>query len=72
MDEMAEMPEQREDGGVEVDIAGLITEEQALKRAYSSAPTRPHPSAPDTSPGNAIAGPVAALSDRIRGAVRHV
>lgn len=41
-------------------------------RARSSAPTHPHPSAPDTPPGNVLAGPVAALFDRIRDAARHV
>ena len=34
--------------------------------ARSSAPTHPHPSAPDTPPGNRLAGPVASLFDRMR------
>ena len=45
---------------------------QRYVRARSSAPTHPHPSAPDTPPGNVLAGPVAALFDRIRDAARHV
>ncbi len=38
------------------------------ERAVQSAPTRPHPNAPDTPPGNRIVGPVAALADRVRDA----
>ncbi len=39
--------------------------------ARASAPTHPHPSAPDTPPGNRLAGPVAALFDRMRDALGH-
>lgn len=39
----------------------------ALKRA---APTRPHPGAPDTPPGNLVMGTMAAIYDRSRDAVR--
>lgn len=39
-------------------------------RAVASAPTHPHPHAPDKPPGNVILGPVAALADRIRDAIR--
>ncbi len=39
----------------------------ALKRV---APTRPHPSSPDTPPGNLLAGPVASVYDRGRDVVR--
>ncbi len=38
--------------------------------AKSKAPTHPHPHAPDTPPGNVILGPVAALFDKARDAVR--
>ncbi len=41
----------------------------ALKKA---APTRPHPASPDTPPGNFIAGPMAAIYDRSRDAVRDM
>ena len=39
-------------------------------RAKSMAPTHPHPHAPDTPPGNVMLGPVAALADRFRDAMR--
>lgn len=42
------------------------------EQARSSGPTHPHPSAPDTPPGNVLAGPVAALFDRIRDEARRV
>lgn len=35
------------------------------------APTRPHPSAPDQTPGNRILGPVTGLLDRMRDALSH-
>ncbi|MGH8989326.1 MAG: hemerythrin domain-containing protein [Acidimicrobiales bacterium] len=35
-------------------------------KAKDSAPTHPHPHAPDTPPGNVVLGPVAALIDRVR------
>ncbi len=37
--------------------------------AKASAPTHPHPTAPDTPPGNLMVGPVAALIDRARDAM---
>ena len=37
--------------------------------AKKTAPTRPHPSAPDTPPANRITGPALGLVDRIRDAV---
>jgi hemerythrin superfamily protein len=40
------------------------------EHAKSKAPTHPHPHAPDTPPGNMILGPVAALFDKARDAVR--
>jgi hemerythrin superfamily protein len=42
-----------------------------LQRARRTAPTRPHPAAPDTPPANLVAGPVAALLDRSRDALRE-
>jgi hemerythrin superfamily protein len=40
--------------------------------AKKVAPTHPHPHAPDTPPGNIVMGPVAAIIDRVRDAVRGV
>ena len=37
--------------------------------AMAVAPTHPHPHAPDTPPGNAVMGAIAALFDRVRNAV---
>lgn len=39
-------------------------------KAKALAPTHPHPHAPDTPPGNIFLGPIAALADRVRDAVR--
>ena len=36
----------------------------ALEKAKKTAPTRPHPRAPDTPPGNLVAGPTAAVVDK--------
>lgn len=41
-------------------------------KAKKIAPTHPHPHAPDTPPGNILLGPVAAVVDRIRDAVRGI
>lgn len=54
--------------------ASLSTDEledmgRKLERAKSMAPTRPHPHAPSTPPGNLVAGPMAAVVDRVRDAV---
>lgn len=38
--------------------------------AKKAAPTHPHPHAPDTPPGNVALGPVAAIADRFRDAIR--
>ncbi|MFE9700708.1 hemerythrin domain-containing protein [Streptomyces sp. NPDC006270] len=40
-----------------------------VRRAKKTAPTRPHPSAPDTPPGNKLLGPGAGLVDRVRDAL---
>jgi hemerythrin superfamily protein len=42
------------------------------EKAKQSAPTHPHPHAPDTPPANKILGPVTALFDRVRDAVRRI
>jgi hemerythrin superfamily protein len=41
------------------------------EKAKSTAPTHPHPHAPDTPPGNKLLGPVAALFDKARDAARR-
>ncbi|KAB8196747.1 hemerythrin domain-containing protein [Nonomuraea phyllanthi] len=46
-----------------VDLGGKV------ERAKKTAPTRPHPSAPDTPPGNKLLAPGAGLVDRIRDAI---
>ncbi len=38
----------------------------AMEKAKKTAPTHPHPKAPDTPPGNLVAGPAAALVDKAR------
>ena len=40
------------------------------EKAKASAPTHPHPHAPDTPPGNKVLGPVAAVFDKARDAAR--
>lgn len=42
-----------------------------LEQAKKAAPTRPHPGAPDTPPGNLLAGALSALLDRGRDAWRE-
>ena len=44
---------------------------ERYERAKASAPTHPHPHAPNTPPGNVVLGPIAALADRIRDAARN-
>jgi hemerythrin superfamily protein len=39
---------------------------EALEKAKKVAPTRPHPRAPDTPPGNLVAAPTAAVVDKIK------
>ncbi|MDQ4132198.1 MAG: hemerythrin domain-containing protein [Actinomycetota bacterium] len=43
---------------------------QAITAAKKVAPTHPHPNAPNTPPGNIVAGAVAGVADRIKDAVR--
>ena len=40
------------------------------QKAKDSAPTHPHPHAPDTPPGNKVMGPIAAIFDRARDALQ--
>ena len=43
---------------------------EAMEKAKQTAPTRPHPRAPDTPPGNLVAGTGAAVLDKARDAVK--
>jgi len=43
-----------------------------FQKAKASAPTHPHPHAPDTPPGNKVMGPIAAMFDRARDALHRV
>ncbi len=43
---------------------------EAMEQAKKTAPTRPHPRAPDTPPGNLVAGVGAAVVDKARDAVK--
>jgi hemerythrin superfamily protein len=54
------------------DGATLVDLGRKYLRAKHTAPTHPHPHAPDTPPANKLAGPVAALIDRLRDAARAV
>ena len=47
----------------------LVDLGEKVRRAKKVVPTRPHPSAPDTPPGNMALGPVVGLVDRIRDAL---
>ncbi len=38
----------------------------AMEKAKKTAPTHPHPKAPDTPPGNLVAGPASAMVDKAR------
>lgn len=43
---------------------------RTMERARGAVPTRPHPAAPDSPPGNFVAGALAAVVDRSRDAIR--
>ncbi len=43
----------------------------AMAKAKKLAPTHPHPKAPSTPPGNVVAGPAAAVADKVRDALRR-
>lgn len=43
---------------------------QAYRTAKATAPTHPHPHAPNTPPGNMAAGSIAAVADRVRDAAK--
>jgi hypothetical protein len=54
-----------------VDRDELVEMAKALKVAKKAAPTRPHPHAPSTPPGNIVVGTAAAIVDKARDAVRR-
>ncbi len=43
---------------------------EALEKAKKTAPTKPHPRAPDTPPGNLVAGPTAGVMDKAKTKVK--
>jgi hemerythrin superfamily protein len=45
---------------------------RALVAAEATAPTHPHPSAPESAIGNMVMGPFVAIADRVRDALRGV
>lgn len=48
----------------------LVQAGERMRRAKTVAPTRPHPAAPNTPPGNKILGAFAAIVDKIRDSAR--
>jgi hemerythrin superfamily protein len=44
---------------------------EKMAKAKAMAPTHPHPKAPNTPPGNLVAGPFAALADKVRDFLRQ-
>jgi hemerythrin superfamily protein len=43
---------------------------EKMAKAKATAPTHPHPNAPNTPPGNIVAGPLAAVADKVRDFLR--
>jgi hemerythrin superfamily protein len=43
---------------------------EKMAKAKATAPTHPHPNAPNTPPGNIVAGPLAAMADKVRDFLR--
>jgi hemerythrin superfamily protein len=44
---------------------------EKMAKAKAMAPTHPHPNAPNTPPGNLMAGPLAAMADKVRDFLRQ-
>jgi len=44
---------------------------EKMAKAKAMAPTHPHPNAPNTPPGNIVAGPLAAIADKVRDFLRQ-
>jgi len=49
----------------------LVRIGEQVEAVKKLAPTRPHPSAPDTPPANLLLGPITGLFDRLRDAATH-
>lgn len=66
-----------EEGQVFPQMRQVFTEDELVELGMKvasvkqMAPTRPHPAAPDSPPGDKILGPVTGLLDRMRDAVTH-
>jgi hypothetical protein len=43
---------------------------ETMEKAKAISPKQPHPKAPDTPPGNLIAGPTAAAADSVKAAAK--
>lgn len=43
---------------------------EKMAKAKATAPTHPHPNAPNTPPGNIVMGPLAAMADKVKDALR--
>jgi hemerythrin superfamily protein len=43
-----------------------------FRAAENTAPTHPHPHSPESATGNLLVGPVVAIVDRVRDAIRHM
>ena len=54
-----------------VDQAELTNLGEKMAKAKTMAPTHPHPNAPNTPPGNLVAGPLAAVADKVRDFLRQ-
>ncbi|MGC9669512.1 hemerythrin domain-containing protein [Planosporangium sp. 12N6] len=69
----AEREERDEFSGLRqtVDADQLRRMADAVKAAERTAPTRPHPNAPESAVGNLLAGPPLAVFDRVRDSMRE-
>lgn len=54
-----------------VDAGQLQEAGEKMRRAKAVVPTRPHPDAPDTPPGNKVLGPFVAVVDKMRDTARE-
>ena len=57
------MLQQSENAGTRMSLG------QRYEKAKKAAPSHPHPHAPDSPPGNAVLGPIAAVFDKVRDAI---
>ncbi|MBV8950959.1 MAG: hemerythrin domain-containing protein [Actinobacteria bacterium] len=68
----AEQEEQQEHPRLEQDVDAERRRKLAalFRAAEASAPTHPHPNAPESATGNMVLGPFVAIADRVRDAIR--